>query len=79
MQQQRRLLEKQQRMDAIISSAEEQLSAEQKMEIEETLTPSEKAQLAKVKHVARKLQQCETQLCDTLFVFSMYIKYAHLK
>lgn len=52
-QQHRRLLEKQQRMEAIIASMEN-LEEEQKTEIEEMVTPAEKAQLSKIKKMTHK-------------------------
>ena len=51
----RRLLEKQQRVEAIAASLEQSgADATQKEEIEEMITPTEKAQLAKVKHMTNK-------------------------
>ena len=48
----RRLLEKQERVDAIIASLEQSGADEtQKEEILQTITPAEKTQLTKVKHI----------------------------
>ena len=51
----RRLLDKQQRLEAILASLEQSgADATQKEEIEEMINPTEKAQLAKVKHMTTK-------------------------
>ena len=52
----RRLLDKQQRLEAILASlVQSGAESAQKEEIEEMMTPVEKAQLAKVKHMKQKL------------------------
>ena len=51
----RRLLDKQQRLEAIVASLEQGgADSSQKAEIEEMITPSERAQLAKIKHMTNK-------------------------
>lgn len=47
----RRLLDKQQRVEAIIASLDQSgVDETQKAEVEQTITPAERTQLAKVKH-----------------------------
>ena len=51
----RRLLDKQQRVEAIAASLEQNgADPSQKEEVEEMITPPEKAQLAKIKHMTNK-------------------------
>ena len=51
----RRLLDKQQRVEAIAASLEQSgADPSQKAEVEEMITPSERAQLARVKHITNK-------------------------
>lgn len=51
----RRVLEKQQRVDAILASLEEQEADDiQKDEVKDMITPAERAQLSKIKHITNK-------------------------
>jgi len=51
----RRLLDKQQRVEAIAASLEQSgADPSQRDEVEEMITPSERAQLARVKHITNK-------------------------
>lgn len=65
----RRLLDKQQRVEAIAASLEQSgADPSQRAEVEEMITPSERAQLARVKHITNKyvLLNCHT------FLFEVY-------
>lgn len=72
----RRLLDKQQRVEAIIASLDQSgVDETQKAEVEQTITPAERTQLAKVKHDINQLDQCEIQLDETVFLLQMYLFY----
>ncbi|XP_053405654.1 DNA-directed RNA polymerase III subunit RPC3-like [Mercenaria mercenaria] len=72
----RRLMEKQERVDAILASLEQSGADDvQKEEILLTITPSERSQLQKVKHMINMLDQSELQLDETIFVLETYIFY----
>ena len=80
----RRLLDKQERVDAIAASIEQGGGDQaQKEEIEQTITPTEKDQIIKVKRTVQMLEDSEIQTDDTMFVLEMYLFYAnqdrHLK
>ncbi|XP_074651801.1 DNA-directed RNA polymerase III subunit RPC3-like [Tubulanus polymorphus] len=76
----RRLLEKQQRVEAIAASMEQSgVDEAQRAEIEEMITPAERQQLAKVKHMTQKLEQSELEIDNTLFMLELYLKYANVK
>lgn len=72
----RRLLEKQERVDAIMASLDDEV---QKEEILQTITPAEKTQLTKVKHMVDTLDQSELQLDETIFILETFIKYSDEK
>lgn len=72
----KRLLDKQQRVEAITASlltggAEDA----QVQEIEEMITPPERAQLTKVKHISTKLEQAELQVAETIFTLKLFLSY----
>ncbi|XP_064609814.1 DNA-directed RNA polymerase III subunit RPC3-like [Liolophura sinensis] len=75
----KRLLDKQQRVEAIAASLEQsEADPSQKEEIEEMISPPERAQIAKVKTMINKLDQAELQLDETIFVIQMYLHYLTL-
>lgn len=75
----RRLLDKQQRVEAIIASLDQNgMDETQKSEVEQTITPAEKTQLAKVKHDINQLDQSEIQIDETAFLLQMYLFYCKL-
>ncbi|KAK2173618.1 hypothetical protein NP493_863g01050 [Ridgeia piscesae] len=75
----KRLLDKQQRVEAIAASLEQSgADPSQRDEVEEMITPSERAQLARVKHITNKLEQSELQLEETVFVLQTYLQYDKL-
>ncbi|GAB1604715.1 DNA-directed RNA polymerase III subunit RPC3-like [Argonauta hians] len=75
----RRLLDKQQRVEAIIASLDQNgVDESQKMEVEQTITPAERNQLAKVKQDINKLDQCEIQLDSTMFLLENYLIYSKI-
>ncbi|KAI0217131.1 DNA-directed RNA polymerase III subunit RPC3 [Lamellibrachia satsuma] len=75
----KRLLDKQQRVEAIAASLEQSgADPSQRAEVEEMITPSERAQLARVKHITNKLEQSELQLEETIFVLQTYLQYDKL-
>ncbi|XP_033750684.1 DNA-directed RNA polymerase III subunit RPC3-like [Pecten maximus] len=67
----KRVLDKKERVDAIVVTLTD---PEQKEEIEQTISPPEQEQILKVKHTVRMLDQCESQLDDTLFVLQSYLQ-----
>ncbi|XP_031566026.1 DNA-directed RNA polymerase III subunit RPC3-like [Actinia tenebrosa] len=73
----RRLLEKQERMDATIAGLRaqhgEEAAAEAVSELEELITEADKEQLKKLKVTLDKLQQAELQVDETAFILSQYI------
>merc|ERR1712142_564538 len=72
----KRVLEKQQRVEAILLQLEVAgASKEQKDEIEEMITPTETKQLSTVKHKMNKLEQSEIQLSEILFIIQSYLTY----
>ncbi|XP_041373879.1 DNA-directed RNA polymerase III subunit RPC3-like isoform X2 [Gigantopelta aegis] len=70
----KRLLDKQERVEAIISTLEQD-DETQKEEIEQMITPPERVQLEKVKVAVNKLDNCEIQLDDTIFLLETYLAY----
>ncbi|CAI9717057.1 DNA-directed RNA polymerase III subunit RPC3-like [Octopus vulgaris] len=74
----RRLLDKQQRVEAIIASLDQSVDESQKVEVEQTITPAERNQLAKVKQDINKLDQCEIQLDSTMFLLENYLHYSKI-
>ncbi|XP_052283471.1 DNA-directed RNA polymerase III subunit RPC3-like isoform X2 [Dreissena polymorpha] len=76
----RRLMEKEERAEAIIANLERSGGdAEQKEEILQSITPAEKTQLKRVKHMINMLDQCELQLDETIFVLETYLQYCETK
>ncbi|XP_060596716.1 DNA-directed RNA polymerase III subunit RPC3-like [Ruditapes philippinarum] len=72
----RRLMEKQERVDAILASLEQSGADDaQKEEIQQTITPAERSQLQKVKHMINMLDQSELQLDETIFVLETFLYY----
>ncbi|KAL5005361.1 hypothetical protein ScPMuIL_018817 [Solemya velum] len=72
----KRLLEKQERVAAIAATLEQNGVEGQKEEIEQIITPAEITQLAKIKHVINKLDSCEMQLDETIFMLEMFLLYS---
>ncbi|KAJ8311778.1 hypothetical protein KUTeg_010672, partial [Tegillarca granosa] len=65
----KRLLEKQERVDAIIASLTQNGADNAQLEeIEQTITPPEKEQIKKVKNMVQMLDQSEIQLDETIFI-----------
>ncbi|WAR00666.1 RPC3-like protein [Mya arenaria] len=76
----RRLMEKQERVDAIIASLEANKAEDvQKEEILQTITPAEKSQLTRIRHMINMLDQSELQLDETIFILETYIQYCEEK
>lgn len=74
----RRLLDKQERVDAIVASIEQAGGDQtQKEEIEQSITPTERDQIITVKRISQMLEQSEIQIDDTIFVLEMYLFYAN--
>ncbi|CAL1537610.1 unnamed protein product [Lymnaea stagnalis] len=71
----KRLLDKQDRVEAIIASLDAEGALEQKEEVEQMVTPSEKAQLKKISDSARTLELSEIHLDQTIFVLETYLNY----
>ncbi|XP_046574318.1 DNA-directed RNA polymerase III subunit RPC3-like [Haliotis rubra] len=75
----KRLLDKQERVEAIIASLEQEGGeAAQKEEIEQMITPPERAQLDKVKKTVNMLDSCEVQLDNTMFLLETYLEYTKI-
>ncbi|XP_058789245.1 DNA-directed RNA polymerase III subunit RPC3 [Phymastichus coffea] len=72
----KRLIDKNLRMQTMISNFREQGVGEQQLkEIEEMMTPSEKQHLEQVQEVIKKLGSNEFCIDETLFLLQMYIRY----
>ncbi|KAK3585327.1 hypothetical protein CHS0354_040276 [Potamilus streckersoni] len=72
----RRLLDKQERVNAIIATLEQTGADEaQKEEVKQMITPAEKTKLNQVKETCNKLDQAELQLDDTIFILETFIFY----
>ncbi|KAK3799100.1 hypothetical protein RRG08_051378 [Elysia crispata] len=69
----KRLLDKQERVDAIISSLDVESAAEQKEEIEQMVTLSERKQLKKVGEASKVLETSELLLGHTIFILEAFI------
>ncbi|XP_035664113.1 DNA-directed RNA polymerase III subunit RPC3-like isoform X1 [Branchiostoma floridae] len=70
----RRLVEKSQRVDAIAASLQSSgADTTQMSEVEEMITPPERQQLNKLKHDISKLEQSELQLDETIFLLESYL------
>ncbi|XP_067929295.1 DNA-directed RNA polymerase III subunit RPC3-like isoform X1 [Watersipora subatra] len=74
----RRLLDKQQKMEAIIATLGED-EADQKAEIEAMTTPSEQQQLQAVKNQTNRLENGELQLASTTLTWDMFLTYKSTK
>lgn len=71
---QKRLLDKKQRVDLILSTMRpENSSPEQIAEVKEMVTPPERRQLAYVRHVTSNIGLGEVQLDKTILVLQLYI------
>ncbi|XP_056021120.1 DNA-directed RNA polymerase III subunit RPC3-like [Ostrea edulis] len=68
----RRLLDKQERMEAIAASVED---ADQREEILTTITPAEQEQINKVRRSIQMLDQSELQICEGIFILETYLLY----
>ncbi|XP_021921270.1 DNA-directed RNA polymerase III subunit RPC3 isoform X2 [Zootermopsis nevadensis] len=72
----RRMIEKQQRIELITLNMKEQgATSEQLAEIEEMLTPPEQALLEKVRIMINRLNEAELQLDETMFILQLYLSY----
>ncbi|XP_059179369.1 DNA-directed RNA polymerase III subunit RPC3-like isoform X2 [Physella acuta] len=71
----KRLLDKQERVEAIIASLDADGAIEQKEEVEQMVTPSERAQLKKMAEATKMLELCEIQLDHTIFILETYLSY----
>ncbi|XP_015118884.1 DNA-directed RNA polymerase III subunit RPC3 [Diachasma alloeum] len=72
----RRMIEKQLRIQTLISNLKERGAPEEQLqEIEEMMTPAEKLQLDKVHNIIKTLGGAELQIEETLFLFFMYLHY----
>lgn len=76
-QENRRLVEKEERLEATINSLKaqhgEDTSAEVIEELQELIIPAEREQLKKLKLSLAKLEQSEIQVDETIFILSQYI------
>ncbi|XP_029927793.1 DNA-directed RNA polymerase III subunit RPC3 isoform X1 [Myripristis murdjan] len=71
----KRLLEKSQRIEAILASLQASgAEPEQLTEVEEMITPPEKQQLESLRHHINKLDSAENQVDETIFLLESYIK-----
>ncbi|BFY97657.1 hypothetical protein BsWGS_00696 [Bradybaena similaris] len=71
----KRLLDKQDRVEAIIANLVAEGATEQKEEIEQMVTPSEKVQLQKVGEATKMLEQSTIQLDNTIFILESFLNY----
>ncbi|XP_005107758.2 DNA-directed RNA polymerase III subunit RPC3 [Aplysia californica] len=71
----KRLLDKQERVEAIIASLDAEGAVEQKEEVEQMVTPSERAQLKKVGDASKTLEQSEIHLDHTIFLLETFLNY----
>ncbi|XP_049835779.1 DNA-directed RNA polymerase III subunit RPC3-like isoform X1 [Schistocerca gregaria] len=72
----RRLIEKQQRIASITQNLREQgATPEQLAEIEEMLTPPERSLVEKVRMMLNKLSMAELQLDETIFILQIFLNY----
>jgi len=71
----KRLLDKQDRVEAIVASLEADSSEEQREEIQAMVTPSERSQLEKVARASRTLEQSEIHLDETVLLLETFLKY----
>ncbi|KAJ7307523.1 hypothetical protein JRQ81_009548 [Phrynocephalus forsythii] len=70
----RRLLEKSQRVEAILASMQATGAEEaQLQEVEEMITPPERQQLETLKHNVNKMDASENQVDETIFLLESYI------
>ncbi|CAG0882956.1 unnamed protein product [Darwinula stevensoni] len=75
-----RLLDKQQRLDSILQSLQEQNASQEQMDdIEEMMTPPEKALLENVQAITDKLSHSELQVEETLFLLQMFLHYQTIR
>ncbi|KAK6179368.1 hypothetical protein SNE40_011749 [Patella caerulea] len=75
----KRVLDKQERVDAIIASLDQAGADEaQKEEIKETITPPEKEQLERCRTTVNMLEQSEIQTDETIFIIETYLYYSLL-
>ncbi|KAJ7388794.1 hypothetical protein OS493_035578 [Desmophyllum pertusum] len=76
-QEHRRLVEKEERLEVTINSLKaqhgEETSAEAIAELQELIIPAEREQLRKLKLTLAKLEQSELQVDETIFILSQYI------
>ncbi|XP_057195970.1 DNA-directed RNA polymerase III subunit RPC3 isoform X1 [Triplophysa rosa] len=71
----KRLLEKSQRIEAILASLQATgAEAEQLTEVEEMITAPERQQLESLRHHINKLDSSENQVDETIFLIESYIK-----
>uniref|UniRef100_A0A2R5LIS0 DNA-directed RNA polymerase III subunit RPC3 n=1 Tax=Ornithodoros turicata TaxID=34597 RepID=A0A2R5LIS0_9ACAR len=74
LQENKRVLDKQQRVDVIVASMEQSnAEPDQIEEVKEMVTPPERRELAYVKHITTKMELCEAQLDETIFVLQMFV------
>ncbi|XP_046394930.1 DNA-directed RNA polymerase III subunit RPC3 [Ischnura elegans] len=72
----KRLIEKQQRIESIALSLKERGASEDQLaEIEDMLTPPERTVLEKVRVTMNKLTEAELQIDETVFVLQLYLMY----
>lgn len=43
------------------------------------ITPAERTQLEKMKHITKKIEFAELQIDETIFIFQLYIRYLKQK
>lgn len=73
-QENKRVLDKKQRVDIIVASMEQNnAEPEQIEEVKEMITPPERKELAYVKHVTTKMELGELQLDETILVLQLYL------
>ncbi|XP_071447554.1 DNA-directed RNA polymerase III subunit RPC3 isoform X2 [Hetaerina americana] len=72
----KRLIEKQQRIESIALNLKERGASEDQLtEIEDMLTPPERTVLEKVRRTMNKLTEAELQIDETVFVLQLFLMY----
>ncbi|XP_033124022.1 DNA-directed RNA polymerase III subunit RPC3-like [Anneissia japonica] len=74
----KRVIEKSQRVEAIAASLQSAgADAAQTAEIEDMITPSEAVQLKRYKDNIAKLEKCEIQVDESIFILKLYTEYSN--
>ncbi|XP_054720600.1 DNA-directed RNA polymerase III subunit RPC3-like [Uloborus diversus] len=79
-QENRRLLEKKERIDAIVASLKQSGAEEEQIrEVQNILTPPEEAVITKVTEVTQKIDSSQIQISEMLLTLSIWLDYCSLK